>query len=276
MKTYNERLPLIDATVEELSGEFPPTAIGYSGRSYYAKGDAASILYKINFGDVCTRQEFEQRVNQWRNIYEWGMETDQVTFEDFLSNKGMKDWAIACAEQQDFDWQDTLSQRPETQNVSEILKSNNNSENVSMNNDWYEKGENPPVGAKVMATSKNSTTGEYRECEVIAITNQMCVLSFLKDGKEMAVYTHNYIFEPLHTETDKLVEDVEKILDGCESVSNKAIAHAIINADYRKIKPMSEDEFVDYAIESWKGIVSTRKWIELYRAGCRFLDTSNG
>lgn len=139
MKPLKERLPLIDAAIGELSGEFPPTAIGYSGRGYYAKGDMGDILHKINFGDVCSRDEFNQRKAELQNKPSWN---EAPEWANWLAQDNDGQWVWyktkPLVEGNEFDggerllgldfgkvignWQDTLEQRPTTTEKDEPVK----------------------------------------------------------------------------------------------------------------------------------------------------------
>lgn len=202
MKSYNERLPLIDAVIEELGGEFPPTAIGYSGRGYYAKGDIANILHKINFGDVCTRQEFEQRVKE----------------REEMSERGCEQF---------------------------------------------------PIGSKCRVRISD----KMEDVEVLSYHG-------LGESKRAWVYSVNRGYRtvlpdslrPLRTETDKLVEQAMNLFHETESTTDakQGIEHAVyklIEQGYRKIKPMSEQEFMKQCV----GICGHGD-ARLYRAGCRFIE----
>lgn len=129
-----------------------------------------------------------------------------------------------------------------------------------MSNDWYEKKELPPVGAQVYSPIMSGV--------VVAIPDAggdlVCVKTH--DGR-LALYNYQGL-KPI-TNADCLVFAVEKILDGCESVSNRAIAHAIINAGYRKVEPMTEEEFIAQICISFD--VDEEFCRELYQGGCRFI-----
>lgn len=145
-----------------------------------------------------------------------------------------------------------------------------------MNNDWYEKGELPPVGSVVR--HKESGKDVEVKCHLRtgqAIGERLChpliEIGFASD------------FEPLRTETNKLIEQMKRDLSGEWGVSLQranAICSHLIKKGYRKIKLMSEDEFVNCTLKSFdikRFEVSQLKLIcellrKLYRADCRFLD----
>lgn len=148
-------------------------------------------------------------------------------------------------------------------------------------NDWYEKGELPPVG-------------EVVEFNFVSLDYMDHIYTNWKDGDKLEVIAHKNglnssrvavvwntrdkypscliakAMRPIRTEKDKLIDAVEKIIDGCDSVTDRGIAHAIINAGYRKIKPMTEEKFVALVCISFD--VDEEFCRELYQGGCRFIE----
>ena len=161
-----------------------------------------------------------------------------------------------------------------------------------MNNDWYEKDEVPPVGTKckfIGSSAQNSflrSIGDV-DCEIVAHTitpdkHNTAALFHYKDSEGINRY-HAVIagyFRPLYTETDKLVDEAELDIRSLSPELDRQVIRKMIEAGYRKIKPMSEDEFVKYALK-WFGSkrfeVSQLKLVcealrKLHKAGLRFID----
>lgn len=146
-----------------------------------------------------------------------------------------------------------------------------------MNNDWYERGELPPVGTHCEVTL--NPPKHWHEC---VFMSGFSLINIDGDWKEYkAAEMHGFKIRPLRTETDKLVESLTSVLDEIFSSdrylgeSNKLAAREIIEfldgyreaEGYRKIKPMSEKEFMKQCVD-----ICYHADTRLYRAGCRFLD----
>ena len=318
MLPYKERLPLIDEAIKQglkqEDGEYVFWGHGLS--MYYYGNDVDSHRQDL----ICTRQEFEQRTIQWRNLYEWCMKTDQVTFEDFLSNAAMKEWAIACAEQQGFDWQDTLEQRPypatakcatidnlefggygvkgddgvwtfsiqgeNTLPHSDDFDDKSWTEEQEMDNDWYEKGVNPPVG-EIVRIIKNGLPPQ--DIEIMDYRDNQVVFWSFMFNEARSTKLKGVRFEPVRTETDNLALALYREINYNTDLNDEQIIKSdrfsdyrkAIEQCYRKIKPMTEDEFVksihkyldtkQFDVEQLSVVFrSTRT---AYKAGCRFLDS---
>src|SRR5690554_2118444 len=142
-----------------------------------------------------------------------------------------------------------------------------------MNNDWYEKGEFPPVGEVVEIYDCHSQLQSWNGKQVEVLRNikspdgeRLSVV--LLDGWVDATLISTKKLRPLRTETDTLVEQMERSFENAVCIStndHRALAELLTGKGYRKVKLMSEDEFVD-KVESIYGardlLVAT-----LYRAG---------
>lgn len=143
-------------------------------------------------------------------------------------------------------------------------------------NDWYERGEFPPVGTKC-EYRKNSDEWLVGEIFGHRSDSQGNISAYvnLNGGKNWDYSSQVDKFRPLHTETDKLVDDVIGVLKSVSEahstdLATRLNAEAVVNAGYRKIKPMSEDEFSNISwIKCGLGPDTAKK---LWGAGCRFLD----
>lgn len=146
-------------------------------------------------------------------------------------------------------------------------------------NDWYEKGELPPVGEKVIAIDKR-TNADGNKCELRYISSEVCVLYDIYDDCEFAVPSCHVEFRPLRTERDVLVEKMcsdtksaqEKFNINIDcSVAMRGVMDDLIDAGWRPIKQQTEDEFAAQAQEL-TDYVSIYQLSKLYRAGCRFIE----
>lgn len=132
--------------------------------------------------------------------------------------------------------------------------------------DWYEKGELPPANTECEVR----IDGQWLPTVVIGhYAMEAVVVDPCVTVQRFFCTTANNL-RPIRTEKDKLIDAVEKIIDGCDSVTDRGIAHAIINAGYRKIKPMTEEKFVALVCISFD--VDEEFCRELYQGGCRFIE----
>lgn len=87
-------------------------------------------------------------------------------------------------------------------------------------------------------------------------------------GGSFKTFVGKHKFRPIQSEEDRLVERMADDLRGGDlyltSNQQQVVCEGLVKKGYRKIKPMTEDEF------TYKIRVMTD--VELYRAGCRFLD----
>lgn len=223
MKSYEERLPLIDAAIKSLGGEWPKDSVAgedvlhqfSSGR--YISGICESTTAKV----ICASDEFNQRKAE-----------------------------LAAKEQ-----------------------------NM---NDWYERGELPPVGSVVSFHRSD----KYKDS---IFTEQWCegdhleVLAHKKgEAEDVAVVWNQRLntacgivlgcLKPIRTERDALVEKAE--MDIHQNHSDMVSRHHIrtlIDAGWRPFKQQTEDEFTAQGQEL-TDYVSTYQLSKLYRAGCRFIE----
>lgn len=300
MKSYEERLPLIDAAIDELKGEFPPTAIGYSGRGYYAKGDFANILHGVNIGDICTRDEFEQRKAELQNKPNW---EDAPEWVDYIAQdrdgtwrgfylkpvathkhgSGLSYWGsghtsmvFGCGKAV-VNWQDTLEQRPEKtlEEIGVTIEEGRMNTDIWSEkpkekgmNDWYDKGELPPVGERCISVDPSGI-----ECsgEVVKHSSDGECALFVRDDESIVFWQKE--FRPLRTERDALVEKAE--MDIHQNHSDMVSRHHIrtlIDAGWRPVKQQTEEEFITQARRELTDHISTNQIAKLYRAGCRFIE----
>lgn len=142
-------------------------------------------------------------------------------------------------------------------------------------NDWYEKGELPPVGeaCQVNLNRHGSSKAVWGRCKFLGVEDGYVFwLQWNSDNHpfpcQESVDKLNSVFRPLRTETDKLIEQAGDIVPQyTNEVAESARIYTIetlIENGYRKIKLMSEGEFMSK--------VRTMTDFEMYRAGCRFLD----
>lgn len=325
MKSYEERLPLIDAAIENFNGEFPQEYNNPCLLQWRRSGKYCTGTNDYNSGEtlfICTRDEFNQRKAErqnkpnWADAPEWAnwlaQDEDGVWFfhevkpnqdiDGFYSNT-MQDTPKEKGEVIG-NWQDTLEKRPDYVEINfpervsglgiwdDFSESSDNDtpevmfdvklpsgvykpKEQDMSNNWYEKGELPPAGEKVIAIDKR-TNADGNKCELRYISSEVCVLYDIYDDCEFAVHPCHVEFLPLRTETDKLVEQMcnDAIVGRDKDVELNPVIVAAIERlaehGYRKIKPMSEDEFKQKA--KLLGCTSDYLLGKLYRAGCRFIE----
>ena len=151
-----------------------------------------------------------------------------------------------------------------------------------MNNDWYKKGELPPVGAVVDVVGDVQYGAGETNCEVVAHVENCAVIRM---SYGLGCFEPR-VLKPSRTETDKLVEQMERSFENtvCISTNNhRAVAELLTGKGYRKVKLMSEDEFVQSARKYFECFDSLRFDVgkmmliceslrKLHSAGCRFID----
>lgn len=130
-------------------------------------------------------------------------------------------------------------------------------------NDWYEKGELPPVGTECEVNH----IGEWKPTVIVGYDGELPVFKTEWNDRYKYACGDDFKFRPLRTETDKLVDDIFSVLDQWPEVSKLEQAKLLIEQGYRKIKPMSEQEFMKNCVD-----ICDHGDARLYRAGCRFLD----
>lgn len=222
MKTYNERLPLIDAAIEATDGDIErikdyrktDTYINYTVKLGYFSVDSQ---WAFHGETICTHDEYEQRARE-------------------------------------------LGYKPKEQEMN--------------NNNWYEKGELPPVGE---ICNYKTSLGKSVKVEITAHSRMgICFCEVGRDSESYVSKGQILNFEPLRTETDKLIEQMERSFEstGCVFTNDhRALAEHLIEQGYRKIKSMSEDDFIAQApLMDLTEYFSPMQMRKLYRADCRFLD----
>jgi hypothetical protein len=225
MKPLSERLELIDKAIDELGGN----PLWHEDDSVFLKRHInmdssfitghSSLEESARLAFICTRQEFEQRVKDRRAMekYEYMKEylcsgvkpdlPDDVEIEILI--KGQSSWLDAVVGE--LVWANGLRSTPDIEKfriVDERWK-------PEAKNDWYEKGELPPVGEVVefykdpyfLQTDKDfCTNGD--ELEVLAHRKGEASDVAIVWNKR-ALQARGVVREclkPLRTEEDELVE----------------------------------------------------------------------
>lgn len=137
-----------------------------------------------------------------------------------------------------------------------------------MSNDWYKNGDLPPVGSVVELLLGGVSQGEI---EIISYRNNgnTVVFWWLDKNYVDAAGLPSADFCPLRTETDKLVEQAKAICKLWDDSCGKSIPKLFVEANWRPIKPMSENEFVAQICISFD--VDEEFCRRLYQGGCRFI-----
>lgn len=133
-------------------------------------------------------------------------------------------------------------------------------------NDWHKKGELPPVGAVVDVVGDVQYGAGETNCEVVAHVENCAVIRM---SYGLGCFEPR-VLKPSHSETDKLQQD---ILDHWNNkgedcpIPEWELANHLYSLGYRKVKPMSEQEFMERCVD-----ICDHSDSRLYRAGCRFID----
>ena len=281
MKPYNERLPLIDEAIEYHKGKWP-TKLGVQGddrEGLFFVGFKTKMMQMSHGPDtdesehVCNQEEFEQRSKElgWINGYKWGVEyetngekpdlPDDVVVE--FRSVGIKgiviDGWLGFGTVADWEWSVSDKFR--------IIDERYKPKEQEMSNDWYEKGELPPANTECEVRIE----GQWLPTVVIGhYANEAVVVDPCVTVQRFFCTTANNL-RPLRTETDKLVEQAKKDFMnanvGSYTTYERKCIEALTNAGYRKIKPMSEQEFLKQCLD-----ICGHGDVRLYRSGCRFID----
>ena len=356
MKPYNERLPLIDTAIDALKGKWPDERFNelLLVDGIYRQWVSNRRSYDV----VGTRDEFNQRKSQWKKLYEWGADKSKVTFSQFLSDKHLIEFCKACAEQDSFDWQDTLEKRPERwvidENETLEVKINmkapsavykeqpmkyeygveyetngekpdlpddvkvevkavyRNSIDESDGSEWlsqrivelniwenttkfrivderYKPKEQemnsdlPPIGSIVDIIERGDLMYGHGEtnCEVVGHFEDSAIVRM---SYGLGCFSAPVLkLRTTEAEFDKVRADILDIIEANGNLSNGILADTLTEQGYRKIKPMSEGEFVQSALKSFQTKrfeVSQLKLVceslrKLHMADLRFIDNGD-
>ena len=141
-------------------------------------------------------------------------------------------------------------------------------------NDWYKRGDLPPEGELVEYRGEQFELIAYRSWE----GDLLAILYSPLHGYTKNLEAKPELFKPIQSDRDKLVAEMVAVFEkaACKEVySMRDGMEALIDKGYRKIKPMSEEEFRDKAIQvaampnNWNTKVFSET---LYLAGCRFIE----
>ena len=149
---------------------------------------------------------------------------------------------------------------------------NPNSASKRVANDWFERGELPPVGAEC-----EYIIGErrgYKSCTFVGLNSRGSIVIEDCNGEYRSYHSHQIKFRPIRTDRDNLIERAERDIESQASlVASTPQIEALIDAGWRPIKQQSEAEFVGSAQDAVDFISFTRETLKkLYRAGCRFIN----
>ena len=149
-----------------------------------------------------------------------------------------------------------------------------------MNNNWYERGELPPANTECEVRIE----GQWLPTVVVGhYANEAVVVDPYVTVQRFFCTTANNL-RPIRTETDKLVDEALETLKSdytthlsFSDLDLRMCAEVMIEAGYRKIKPMDKDEFVQDALKYFEFEVSQFTLVcealrKLHSAGCCFID----
>lgn len=269
MEIHKERLAMVDAAIEYYNGKWPDKhGIYEEDREGLFFVGTATRMMQMSYGPfahrsehVCNQEEFEQRAIELQNKPSWN---DAPEWANWLAQDHDGKWwwyksepFMAAAVEKFYDggqylqvnhgkvignWQDTLEQRPETATKEQVMKGQEEG-GIEQIQSWYEKGENPPVGE----VCELFWGGVWQEVvEIIAYRNDGNKVIFWRIAKDHvdSAELPTAEFRPLRTETDKLVDGLLDVIQSVGNMSDRALAEAIINSGYRRVKLVTEKEFV--------------------------------
>lgn len=304
MKPYKERLPLIDAAIDALDGDVSNCEIyiddsvyivmHIKSEKYYSYHSPFSIVMdSVDY--VGTVDEFNQRKADlqnkpsWDDAPEWAnwlaqdwdgywvwfkpKPTPVVNLGYWSRSLALK-WSNAQRGTVIGGWLDTLERRPDS-----IAHSEHQSEQGSLPTECVIKEQNmnylPPIGSYVDIIEHENLMYGHGEtnCEVVGHFEDSAIVRM---SYGLGCF-RSHVLKPTSTETDKLAEQLQEDIlahwndNGIDCpIAEWELAKHLYEKGYRKIKPMSEQEFMKKCVDIC-GHGST----QLYRAGCRFLDGDN-
>ena len=248
MKPYNERLPMIDAAIEYYKGKWPDKrGVQEDDRQGLFYVGSATKIMNMSHGPhthevehICNQEEFEQRAKElgYINGYKWGVIYKNENHGEDLPD----DLEISVTVT---NWNDTgsiwLSKRTpkslvgNTSGSFKITDERYMPKEQEMNNDWYKKGELPPVGSVVWV--KTPLNEKSVEVEVVAYTEQLVIVK--RDGHEFSDSKRYFQknVKPEKFERDKLIEAAERVIENeyVGSTANNAHLQALYNAGMLKM-----------------------------------------
>ena len=148
---------------------------------------------------------------------------------------------------------------------------------------WYERGELPPIGTVCELIWCGVPQGDV---EIIAYRDNDSKVIFwhFKRDNVLAAEITTTEFRPIRTETDKLVDEALETLKSdyvthlsLSDLDLRMCAEVMVEAGYRKVKPIDRDEFVRDALKYFEFEVSQLTLVcdslrKLHSVGCRFID----
>ena len=164
-----------------------------------------------------------------------------------------------------------------------------NSMKSNKHNDWYERGELPPINAKCLANYLPNAVMDNNErvddghCIIRGYSGGMVWVQW-REGDNFVDRVVNFEFRPIPTELDVLVNECVKVLgDGALSGEVKSLrdqAELLVGKGWRPVKEQNEEAFIqdilslmnlnDYTTaEQIAFCLISRK---AYRHGCRFIE----
>lgn len=139
---------------------------------------------------------------------------------------------------------------------------------MSNKNDWYERGELPPVGTQCEVNH----IGEWKPTVIVGYDAGLPVFKTEWNDRYAYACGDDFEFRPIRTERDVLVEKAFNDIGRLSNDDDTYIIERLIAKGWRPVKQQGEDEFASYAKEIRFGILSTDEWLDLYRAGFRFIE----
>lgn len=275
MKTYEERLPLIDAAIEYHKGVWPEYTEA-NGR-YWFKSTGVLCLRSVcgcfsalKLVDVCTNEEFNQRKDELQNKPSFEGHPDAkcfvqqddgwwvkntVTSEVRTGNHGDWRWINPSYADGDYgwvklqqgrvigSWSDTLEKRPEAKvsafNAEDYAVDVETNDAVVNPNDWHKRGELPPVGTMVeIADVDGLMYGHGESGEVITHVEKSAVVRM---SYGLGCFTAKAL-RPLRTEAERLLSAAEALIEQkTGEPANSTQIEVLIADGWRPTKPDNHD-----------------------------------
>lgn len=238
MKPLSERLDLVDKAIDELGG----TPLWHEDDAVFLKRHinmdssfitgSSSLAESARRAFIYTREEFEQRVKERESMekYEYMKEylcsgvkpdlPDDVEIQVKLKNiKYSSEWSKVTRTVGENSWDNGVLAfrivddrwKPETKN------------------DWYEKGELPPVDSLVDTIGTNLVYGQgEKECRVRGYVDGVIVVQMSYGYGCFSLGN----LKPSKTEEDELVERLAKTIKKAEEANTDLV---LANEEYRLI-----------------------------------------
>lgn len=207
MKTYSERLPMIDELISEKGAKWPngwATAVmcdeSHRFSRWPPRRDSESLIH------VCTPKEFETRAKElgWMNGYKYGVEYETNGEKPDLPDCVVVDIKTPLWEAfGGFNKPIHIWHWPDVEKFKVTDERYKPKKEVKLDeSNWHERGELPPVGSHVDVVGEVQYGAGEEDCEVVAHVENCAVIRISYGLGCFAPH----VLRPTRSERDKVIE----------------------------------------------------------------------